>query len=59
MKNREYRPARLSAGQVRMIELLADLAVDRWMQEQQRRPQPHESSDLRSLQLGQAKRDLP
>ena len=58
MKKREYKASRLSDGHIRMLELLADIVVDGWIDEQKRRSHTHESFDIRSLQLGQAKRDL-
>lgn len=60
MTRREAIMSRLTPGQIQLLSLLADVAVDRWMVDQTtRKASPDESSNLRSLQLRQADRNVP
>jgi len=60
MKSKAAIMSRLTPGQIQLLSLLADVAVDRWLaQPANQSDRNNESNNLRAVQLRQAERNLP
>ncbi len=60
MKSKAAIMSRLTPGQIQLLSLLADVAVDRWLAQPANQSDRHnESNNLRAVQLRQAERNLP